>query len=72
MGLSSSDRYEVLRLLPAPLDDRHNLQYRIKKRGSDVERVASESQLTMISNLVDISGVSAGLTLRGTKKRRYT
>jgi hypothetical protein len=72
MGLAPTDRYEVVRLLPAPTDDRHNLQYRIKKHGTDVERIASESQLALLPKMGGGADLAASPldSLQLTKKRR--
>jgi hypothetical protein len=46
---SSSERYEIVKLLPASMDSRRDFQYRIRQRDLNVERVVSESQLWAFS-----------------------
>jgi hypothetical protein len=65
---SSSERYEIVKLLPASTDNRQDFQYRIKRRDVNVERVVTESQLGAFSGTADGAGVFGTTPFSGSAK----
>ena len=69
LGVASGERYEIVKLLPPPTDDRFNYQYRLRVRGSTFERVGTESDLSSTPGS-DADGVAEAAALAPTKRRR--